>query len=119
MSNVPTGHTTGVGSGCGLSGNVPMKEMKLSLGVDQISRSQAVLNVSLDGSPDLAGYDLSVYDVSGRLRRQFNPGEIASNGGQLIWDMTDGQGQRLSSGIYFMRLKGQKSSITQRILALH
>jgi galactose oxidase-like protein len=93
---------------------------KLALDIERVSRSQVLMRLSLeepDSSPGGA-YQLSVYDVAGRLRHQFHSEELV-NGSQIVWDMTDDRGSHLPAGIYFIRLKGPKSTITQRIVALH
>ena len=110
----PTGPGHGSGVDVGMVG-------KLALNVETLSRSQARIHVSLDGDPDnpTGTYAMEAYDVSGRLVRRWDVQTIAVNGGQTTWDLTDNRGVRLPAGMYFIRLKGQKSSVTQRIVALH
>jgi len=93
---------------------------KLALDIERISRSQVRMRLALDGaaSPSGENYQLSVYDVAGRIRRHFHPDEIA-NRVEIVWDMTDDHGRRLAAGIYFIRLKSQNSSVTQRVVVLH
>jgi len=62
---------------------------------------------------------MEAYDVTGRLVRRWDIRDIVGSGGQTTWDLTDYRGSPLPAGIYFVRLKGQKSSVTQRIVALH
>ena len=48
---------------------------------------------------------LNIYDVSGRLVRQFNQltnGQSPIN--QIIWDGSDDHGRKVSEGVYFIRL---------------
>jgi len=60
---------------------------------------------------------LSVFDAGGRLIRVFNAGDI--NPGKklsVVWDGCDGNGNKLSSGVYAVRVTGESVSITRKIV---
>ncbi|MBU1699096.1 MAG: T9SS type A sorting domain-containing protein [Candidatus Eisenbacteria bacterium] len=60
---------------------------------------------------------LSIYDLTGRLVRQFNNlGELEAGRYQVVWDGTDDTGRELGSGVYFLRLKTRFDEATQRVL---
>lgn len=60
---------------------------------------------------------LAIYDVSGQLVSVLINGELNAGSNQITWDGTDSNGNRVSSGVYFCRLRAGKSVAT-RIMAL-
>ena len=54
--------------------------------------------------PDKEQFDISVYDVSGRLVRSVMSGSASGDEFTAVWDGTNNQGQRVSEGCYFLRL---------------
>jgi flagellar hook assembly protein FlgD len=61
---------------------------------------------------------LRVYDVSGRLVRTLIHGTVPAGRNTVAWDGRDGEGQRLSSGVYFYRLETADRSLTKKSLLL-
>ena len=58
--------------------------------------------------------NLEIYSLAGRLVRRvtserFNPGEHSSR-----WDGLDGNGHRVSAGIYFVRLRAAGTTLTKK-----
>ena len=49
--------------------------------------------------------EVEVFDVTGRLVRKLNGGQLAAGAHQLDWDGNDEDGHSLSAGTYFYRLK--------------
>jgi len=49
--------------------------------------------------------DLSLHDVAGRRQRRLWKGPLEAGAHRLEWDGRDEEGRRLSSGVYFFRLK--------------
>jgi len=71
--------------------------------------SQAVFSRTGDLRPD----ELLIYDISGRLIRSTSVGK----GQQSIrWDLKDSDQERISSGVYFARLK--KSALRTKLIVL-
>jgi|GEM_PF-6580684 len=102
----------------------------LMLTIERMSRTQVRIHVAFLGDPDNptgrrqalhgseSGWHLSAYDVTGRLRRQWDAQGVLAQGGNVTWDMKDDRGTRMASGIYFVRFSGMSSAVTQRIIAL-
>ena len=80
------------------------------------SRSHTALQFVLPR--DGATYTLGLYDIRGRLVREWT-GEAA--GGRLVevrWDGSDGQGTSAPAGIYFVRLRSGGETFTQRLVRI-
>jgi hypothetical protein len=52
-------------------------------------------------------YELTVYDLLGRKVRTLVSGYLPAGRGSAVWDGEDQNGQRVSSGMYFSRLRGR------------
>lgn len=53
---------------------------------------------------------ISIYDITGgRIR------SLTANNGQAVWDCRNGQGQQVSSGVYFIRSKQENNEIIKKI----
>ena len=64
-------------------------------------------------------FDVSVYDVSGRLVKSILSGSASGDEFAVAWDGTNNQGRRVSEGCYFLRLyvKGYPAT-TEKIFLL-
>ena len=61
---------------------------------------------------------LSVHDVAGRLVRQLDPGTEARGFVTVDWDGTAGSGERVASGVYFVRLEVDGAVATSRVVLM-
>ena len=61
---------------------------------------------------------LSVYDVAGRLVRRLDPTTGTRGLVSVDWDGTAGSGERVASGVYFVRLEVDGAVATQRMVLL-
>jgi hypothetical protein len=53
---------------------------------------------------------ISIYDITGgRIR------SLTANNGQAVWDCRNGQGQQVSSGVYFIRARQDNNEIIKKI----
>jgi subtilisin-like proprotein convertase family protein len=80
--------------------------------------STTVLHYSL---AEPAEVTFNIYDVTGRLVRQYNEGQQFAGRYQLKWDGRNGTGETVTSGIYFARmtaLSGNESRLFTRRLTL-
>jgi flagellar hook assembly protein FlgD len=59
---------------------------------------------------------LSVYDVRGRLMATLFRGPAASGYHRVVWNGSDADGRRLSSGVYVYRLEMQGKVMEQRMV---
>ncbi|MGB9721964.1 MAG: T9SS type A sorting domain-containing protein, partial [bacterium] len=62
------------------------------------------------------GFSLVVYDVTGRLVKQFN--HLTNYQSSIIWCGEDTLGRRLPAGIYFIELKTDDYSKIQKVILL-
>jgi flagellar hook assembly protein FlgD len=70
--------------------------------------------VSLAGAPD-AHVRLRIFDVRGRLVSQLYEGRLG-NAGDMVWDGRDGDGRRVSSGIYFVNAETSSASVSNKVI---
>jgi len=63
-----------------------------------------------------ASMSVTVYDVSGRRLRVLRSGMVAPGPVTLSWDGRDGDGRPVSSGLYFLRIKTEAGSKSQRVI---
>lgn len=61
---------------------------------------------------------LSIYNVAGRMVRNFS-GSVCSATQGLLWDGRDNRGAALSPGSYFLALKGAKPTESIRVFLMH
>jgi hypothetical protein len=61
---------------------------------------------------------LSVHDVAGRLVRRLDPAPGSPEFAAVAWDGTAGSGERVASGVYFVRLEVDGAVATQRMVLL-
>ena len=66
--------------------------------------------------PAPAHVRLAVYDVSGRLVRVLQDGQVGSGKQAAAWDGTCEDGMRAASGVYFCRLEAGSQTETRRIV---
>jgi hypothetical protein len=60
---------------------------------------------------------ICIYDATGRLVKSFNHSTIQLSN-QLIWDGTNDSGQRLTAGVYIVRLETLNYTITKKAILL-
>ncbi|MGB3341240.1 MAG: T9SS type A sorting domain-containing protein [bacterium] len=75
------------------------------------------LNINLSINQQGQTKDLKVYDITGRLIRQFDNLSIQPNS-SIIWDGTDINGQSVPAGVYFVRLESDQNMITKKVIKL-
>lgn len=63
-------------------------------------------------------FSLEIFDVKGNLVKRLKAGQGMAGRHVLVWDSTDEVGQKVSSGVYFYRLKTPKRSETNSMLLL-
>ncbi len=67
--------------------------------------------------PSRSSYEVSVFDVQGRLVRRLDLGLSVGGITRLMWDGRDASGVRVASGMYFLRLKsGERERITRIVM---
>ena len=62
--------------------------------------------------------ELVIYDINGRLVRKLKHSIVKSGQYEIEWDATDGDGNGVSTGIYFVSLLSEKYVKTQKIILL-
>lgn len=66
---------------------------------------------------EIQSFSLAIYDVSGRLVKQFNhPTNKPVN--TILWDGKDNTGRNLPAGVYFAQLRSDRLTSTKKIIKL-
>ncbi|MCP4548370.1 MAG: T9SS type A sorting domain-containing protein, partial [bacterium] len=66
--------------------------------------------------PEAGLASLKVFDANGRLVKVLNDGHLVAGEHTLTWDGSDEQGHRLSSGVYFYRLRAENINLSKRMI---
>ncbi len=71
--------------------------------------------------PEPSRVTVRVFDILGRLVRQFAPVDLSRTFGTAIWDGTNDGGLHVASGVYFFRVEamgtsGQDRTMTQKVV---
>jgi agmatine deiminase len=61
---------------------------------------------------------LEIMNIQGQVIRTLVNGAIESGSHTIAWDGTDGDGNKVSNGIYIYRLTGQNSCLTKRMIVI-
>jgi len=61
---------------------------------------------------------LAIFDVRGRLVRTLESGTRVERVGQSVWDGLDDHGRPAASGVYYVRLAGDRETLTRKIVLL-
>jgi len=61
---------------------------------------------------------LAVFDVNGRLIRTLVNERKTSGKHHAAWDGTNNQGDRIASGVYFLRLTAGNRAVTKKLILL-
>jgi len=61
---------------------------------------------------------VSVHDVTGRRVRILAAGRRPAATARLVWDGTDGRGDGVASGVYFMRVESGEMKLTRKVMLL-
>jgi len=65
--------------------------------------------------PDIS---LKIYDVTGRMVRDFSRLTVNGERSTIVWDGTDDYGRKLSSGVYFVQLEAEGFKKTEKVILL-
>jgi len=65
---------------------------------------------------NLEGDDIKIFDITGKLVKSINIKE--SKEGKTVWDGTDAMGNKVSSGIFFVRVSAPKCTKTIKLVYL-
>jgi len=70
------------------------------------------------GLPKAGFFEISLYNINGRLVRTLVSEERQAGNHSLVWDTRDERGVRISSGLYFYRLKSGDFSKTMKMILM-
>jgi len=68
-----------------------------------------------DGGAEI---DLAVYNVAGVRVATLVSGRVPAGPGSVVWNGTDGNGEAVASGVYFVRLDAEETSLTRKVVLL-
>ncbi len=69
-------------------------------------------------APQQPGARLDVVDVTGRLVKTFDGGSPAAGAHSIVWDAHNDRGERITPGVYFVRLATEAGTHVERIVHL-
>lgn len=61
---------------------------------------------------------LAVYDLRGRLVKTLMDADLAGGTYSLVWEGRDNSGRKMSSGVYFLRLRSGAESMMRKMILL-
>mgnify|MGYP001024618949 CR=1 FL=1 len=79
---------------------------------------KTVIRYSLNELSENKFLNLSIYDLSGRLIRNFSIDEPRSASNEVFWEGKDESGKEVASGIYFCTLKSGSYSKTEKLVLI-
>lgn len=62
------------------------------------------------------GFGLAIYDITGRLVKQFN--HLTDYQSSILWDGTDNLGRRLPAGIYFVEMSLGTKQVSKKVIKI-
>ena len=68
--------------------------------------------------PENDNITIAIYDITGRKVKNYTPGIIPKGSHSFVWDGTNNDGYRVSSGLYFIRLETNNDTIIRRAIYL-
>ncbi len=96
--------------------STPVYDFSLSQNFPNPFNTTTRIRFSIPSSEQIS---LVIYDISGKTVKKLLAGITLSPGiYEIMWDGTDSQGQRISSGIYFYRLQVESFTQTKKTLVL-
>ena len=100
---------------------VPAPPLRLSLApvAPNPARAEARIAFTVPDAPAAgARVRLAVYGVDGRLVDTLVDGPVTPGPHDMVWDLTDGAGRRVSPGIFFARLEWMGTSLVRKFVTL-
>lgn len=61
---------------------------------------------------------VEIFDVAGRLVRGLMLGELAGGRQIVRWDGRDGQGGKVGSGLYLIRVRSGSEQVVKKVVAI-
>ncbi|MEO0136301.1 MAG: T9SS type A sorting domain-containing protein, partial [candidate division WOR-3 bacterium] len=64
------------------------------------------------------GFSLAIYDVTGRMVKDFSRLTVNGERSTVVWDGSDDSGRKLPAGVYFVRLETGEFSMVKKVIFL-
>ncbi len=91
----------------------PIRKLMLYPGKPNPFKDKTIISYQL---PEQAEIELSIYDVSGKKIITLEKGKKSGGFYRVHWNGKDDKGKGLPSGIYFVTLKTEKRTVTQKLI---
>jgi hypothetical protein len=91
---------------------------RLSLEQSAPNPFNPVTTIAYTVPADVGEVELCVYDVTGRLVRVLLAGKVEPGRREISWDGRDARGERVSSGVYLVRLSDGRRTVTGKAVLL-
>ncbi len=113
-----SGRYDGVPIGAGVPDGESLPTVTLALEQNRPNPFNPLTSIAYSVPENTAEIELSVYDVTGRLVRTVASGKVVAGRHEAVWDGRDARGERVASGVYFVRLTDGKTTATKRMVLL-
>ncbi|MEO0228328.1 MAG: T9SS type A sorting domain-containing protein, partial [candidate division WOR-3 bacterium] len=64
------------------------------------------------------GFSLAIYDVTGRMVKDFSRLTVKGERSTVVWEAKDGSGRKLPVGVYFVRLQYGEYRLVEKVVLL-
>jgi hypothetical protein len=68
--------------------------------------------------PSPSRFQLGIFDALGRRVKVIAAGVAVSDVGRAHWDLQDEGGRRVSGGVYFLRLRSERGTLSQPLVVM-
>ncbi|NNF08606.1 MAG: T9SS type A sorting domain-containing protein [Candidatus Eisenbacteria bacterium] len=99
--------------GVGVDEETPTPLLPVSLAYPNPTRGAAFVDFQLERPGKVSA---KIFDIRGRILRQYNQELQTSGSGRVVWDGTDERGREVAGGVYFIQVKSQEFTTTRRVL---
>ena len=93
-------------------------ELVLEQNIPNPFNPSTTVSFSIPGSGERLKVTLGVYDLRGALVKTLADRELESGAHTLVWDGRNERGDRLASGVYFLRLKAAGETRVRKMILL-
>jgi hypothetical protein len=97
---------------------IPQRPESYSLSI--ASPNPGLDRIALElGIPTRSRISLKIYDISGKLVRTLADQSLEPGRYNLVWDLRDGLGRKVSKGVYFVRMETPEYKATRKLILVH
>lgn len=92
------------------------QEIPLQFGISSIKPNPFRTSATVEIIADDEHVTVTIFDISGRAVKMLYSGVPGHNGTKVVWDGCNNNGQRVSSGVYFVRAMSQHNEHVAKVV---